>query len=136
MIEGRWHGLESLEALEDRLYSSMSTHQDNYEGMVIMARQYVMTMLEQLLGSDKMRHFDVIIYPDPETIIIRVVPNDEVGQMLYTGTERHPISGESMPIGEGLFANHVDHPGTKGYGAEIDEIINQALMIAYAGSEW
>lgn len=136
MIEGKWHGLESLEALEDRLYSSMATHQDNYEAMVIMARQYVMTMLEQLLGPEKMRHFDVIIYPDPDTLIIRVVPNDDIGKMLYSGTERHPITGISMPIGDGAFANYVNHPGTEGYGPQIDEIINEALMIAYGGSEW
>ena len=134
MIEGRWRGIDTLDDLEDRLYSDAITNHDNAEGMMIAARQYVMTMLEQLLGPEKMRHFEVVIGPSDDNFIIDVIPIDDVGKMLYTGTDRHPIAGESMPIGEGLYANFVDHPGTPGYATEIDAIVNQAIMIAYGGS--
>lgn len=135
MIRGRVTEIDSLQALEDRLQSGRMDAVDNYATVAIVVKQYVMSRLQEVLGRDKAAHFNVVVGPSIGTVDILVDPIDDVGKMIYDGTQAHTIVGDHMPIGRDLYANSVNHPGTKAWGPEIQAIVNEGIVLGLAAGE-
>lgn len=103
------------------------------EAIGLAARQYVV----QRLATDFPNyapHFDVHLIPSPDSVVISVEPNDDIGMYLYHGTQPHVITGDNMPMGGDIFTDHVDHPGTRAIKPDIDQILYEAMAVAQAGA--
>lgn len=81
------------------------------------------------LGAEKAEHFDVAMTPlgAGTSAYIVVAPADEIGTYIMEGTEPHTIVGQSMPIGDGLFANVVSHPGQRAERERIEAAVRNAF---------
>lgn len=77
------------------------------------------------IGANKLSHFKIEVGSKD----IEIIPIDQTGEFLLSGTKPHLIQagGKPMPIGGGKFARRVSHPGTPSIIDEIEEAIEIAL---------
>ncbi len=129
MISGKVTGQGSLQRMQDELMLIDASYELWIEAVALAARQYV----THRLNTDFPQyapHFEVVILPNPESVMIQIRPVDEIGVFLYEGTEPHMITGQSMPVGADIFAQSVNHPGTKSIKEELDGIVDEAIAIS------
>jgi len=101
------------------------------ERAALLSRGMVVQELVEALGEAKAKHFEVHIEPHPLGMAVSVQGIDEVSNFIVDGTSPHSISvgnGTSMPIGHGMFATSVSHPGTEGHV----EAIHSAILTGVA----
>lgn len=95
--------------------------------------EYIKVRLQQAFGNSE--HFDVGVTYMSQGMFKVDIMADEIGHYIYHGTASHTItSPKAMPIGEGRFASKVNHPGTEPKRAEVDAIIQEALIAMRAGN--
>jgi hypothetical protein len=129
MISGKVTGRRQLSRMQDELMLIDASYELWIEAVALAARQYVVHRLNTDFPQYA-PHFEVIIMPNPESVMIQIKPVDEVGTYLYEGTEPHMITGDSMPVGADVFAQSVNHPGTKSIKEELDGIVAEAIAIS------
>jgi hypothetical protein len=98
--------------------------------LAIAMQMYVKMALKELL-QDKAEHFEVRIEQSGVTMTIIVNPKNDSGKRIMTGRRAGPItSATPMPIGNGLFAQRVYHPGVQGKSDKIMQAIDGAIAKA------
>lgn len=95
--------------------------------------EFINIRLQQLFGDG--RHFDTTIMYLSQGVFRVDISADEVGTYIYYGTAAHSITSPlAMPLGDNRFASRVNHPGTPSRKAEIDAIIQEAMLAFRAGN--
>lgn len=122
----------SIDSISSRIQAMSTQNIVVLERLALTSKFFIEERLASVLGDDK-RHFSVSVLPLGNSIKLQVAPVNELGKYIYYGTKPHSISsGVPMPIGSGLFAHRVYHPGTKSRKEEIDDAIKAGYMMAFA----
>lgn len=118
-------GIKKAEQKLQRRFSSLYIKNIQF---AYMTKSLIIANLYQVLG-EKNKHFVVqVSSTSHHKQVIKVRAKDNIGLFIYHGTKKHHISSSgSMPIGNGLFAGSVDHPGSKSRKSEIDEAVRKAV---------
>lgn len=118
-----------ISRVTEDLISEINISQDisllKFAGIVKAAEEMITVELRQLFPDTT--HLDVKMFTyGPNNYEISIV-GDEIGSYIYYGTAPHSFKSDSpMPIGEGIYARSVNHPGTQSRKEEIDAIVQRA----------
>jgi hypothetical protein len=119
-----------LDKLAYELMNADISMQRHLEMIAIIARSTIMERLSVHLKTGA-EHFNVTIRPN--SLFgwqINVSANDEVGMFLFQGVEPHQITGVAMPLGNGQFAEVVNHPGFDSRSDKIWAAVIEGMAIA------
>jgi hypothetical protein len=117
---------EVLKKIEDKVNKKNSMIYVKNIQLAYMAKSLVIAALYQAIG-DKSKHFSVQVSGSGYNQNISVRAKDNIGLFIYYGTRPHNIDASGpMPIGGGVFASSVDHPGTKSNRELIDNAVKMA----------
>jgi hypothetical protein len=120
----------SLEKLSNELMDIEISMQRHMEMIAVIARSTIMERLSVHLKTGA-EHFNVTMRPNALFgWEINVSANDEVGMFLFQGVEPHQITGVAMPLGNGQFAEVVNHPGFDSRSDKIWTAVIEGMVIA------
>jgi len=127
-IKAKTSNIDVFDRLATKLSSTEQAHYGKSMQFGLLLQQKVKTNLSEILG-EKAQHLSVEMSGGGILTTITVKPNSNVGKYMWSGTSpRQIVSTRPMPIGQGLFAYKVSHPGTKGKEREIEKAIGRALL--------